>query len=91
MHEYTPFAITIAVIVAGILFNKYDLNSLRNEIAARFEPRFDQIDRRFDQIDKRLDRIEARITVIEGDLRSFYSVTGKHEARIDILERDRRS
>ena len=87
MHEYIPFAITIAVIITGILFNKQDLSSLRAEMLSRF----DQSDKRMDRIEDRIDRIETRITVIESDLRNFYSITGKHDARIEILERDRRS
>ena len=41
----------------------------------------------FNRIDSRLDRIENRVTVIEGDLRQFYSVTGKLEGRLDEISK----
>jgi hypothetical protein len=80
MHEYLPFAITLVVILAGILFNRADLGSLRLELNGRL----DKLDQRIDKMEQRIDQ---RLLVIEGDLRAFYQITGELKGRIDTLEK----
>jgi len=36
---------------------------------------------------QRLDRVDARLDRVDADLRTFYSITGKLEGRLDTLEK----
>jgi type II secretory pathway component PulJ len=78
VHEYAPLAITLVAIFAGILVNKYDLNSLKADMNARFE-----------RTDKQFEEVNRRLLAIEADLRQFYSITGELKARVELLEKRR--
>ncbi len=72
MHDVVIVGIPLAAILAGILFNRSDVRELRAEM----QTRFNRVDDRFNKVDDHLGRIDA-------DLRQFYHLTGKLEARMD--------
>ena len=76
MHDLVIVGVPLLAILAGILFNRADVNGLRGEM----RDRFDQVDRRFNKVEDHLGRIDA-------DLRQFYHLTGKLEARMDALDK----
>ena len=76
MHDVVIVGIPLVAILAGILFNRSDVKDLRTEMQSRFN----HIDDRFNKVDDHLGRIDA-------DLRQFYHLTGKLEARMDGLEK----
>jgi predicted nuclease with TOPRIM domain len=92
VHEYAPLAITLVAIFAGILVNKSDLNSLKVDIAARFErtdKQFERVDKQFERVDRQIEAVTDRLLTIESDLRQFYSITGELKGRVDALEKRR--
>ena len=72
MHDTINLALPLIAILAGILFNRADAK---------------QTHERLDRLDTRLDRLDTRVGNIEGDLRAFYTVTGKLEGLVDELAR----
>ena len=76
MHDVVIVGIPLIAILAGILFSRSDIKDLR----ADMQTRFNKVDDRFNKVDDHLGRIDA-------DLRQFYHLTGKLEARIDGLEK----
>jgi hypothetical protein len=76
MHDVFTVGIPLLAILAGILFSRNDTKELRAEMNARFN----RVDDRFNKVEDHLGRIDA-------DLRQFYHLTGKLEARMDSLEK----
>ena len=76
MHDVVFATIPVAAILAGILFNRNDTKDLRAEMNAGFA----RIETRFNKIEDHLGRIDA-------DLRQFYHLTGKLEARMDAIDK----
>ena len=42
---------------------------------------------RFTAVDARFDRLESRMDRMQADLSQFYTILGKHEVRLDVLEK----
>ena len=42
---------------------------------------------RFNALESRMSSLETRLVAIEGDLRRFYEILGRHDAEIEILKR----
>jgi uncharacterized protein YdcH (DUF465 family) len=83
MHDVVIVGIPLLAILAGILFNRSDTKELRAEMNAfrgEVNARFNEVNARFNKVDDHLGRIDA-------DLRQFYHLTGKLEARMDSLEK----
>ncbi len=78
MHDILTIGVPLVAILAGVLFNRNDTKDLRLELHAL---RAD-MQTRFNRVDDHLGRIDA-------DLRQFYHLTGKLEARMDALEKPR--
>jgi len=54
------------------------------------DKRFDQQDKRFDQQDKRFDRLESKVDRVDTVLHEIHLMLGRHDARLDALEKERR-
>ena len=78
MHDYWMVGTTIALILAGILFNRQDVG----RVEARMDARFEQVNARFDQMNARFDGLQR-------DLNGFYQILGSHDARLEHLEKRR--
>jgi hypothetical protein len=76
MHDVVIVGIPLFAILAGILFSRSDNKELRTEMNA-FRG---EVNARFNKVEDHLGRIDA-------DLRQFYHLTGKLEARMDSLEK----
>jgi hypothetical protein len=76
MHDIVVVGVPLIAIFAGILFNRSDTKDLRGELK---DMRGD-MQARFNKVDDHLGRIDA-------DLRQFYHLTGKLEARMDAVEK----
>jgi DNA anti-recombination protein RmuC len=76
MHDVVVVGIPLIAILAGILFSRSDVKELRLEMNTRFN----RVDDRFNKIEDHLGRIDA-------DLRQFYHLTGKLEARMDAFDK----
>ncbi len=76
MHDVVIVGIPLIAILAGILFNRSDVKDLRGELRD-FRG---EVNARFTKLEDHLGRIDA-------DLRQFYHLTGKLEARMDGLEK----
>jgi hypothetical protein len=80
MHDVIIVGVPLIAILAGILFSRSDIKELRTEMNARFNKIDGDVNSRFNKIEDHLGRIDA-------DLRQFYHLTGKLEARMDSLEK----
>lgn len=76
MHDLISVGVPLIAILGGVLFNRNDTKELRAEMNARFN----EMNTRFNKVEDLLGRIDA-------DLRQFYHLTGKLEARMDALEK----
>jgi hypothetical protein len=80
MNEFIGFAAVIVSIFAGILFN----NSRFGAIDAR-------LDRLQSETDGKLDRMQTnlngRMDRMQADLSQFYRDLGRHDAKIETLEK----
>jgi uncharacterized membrane-anchored protein YhcB (DUF1043 family) len=91
MNEIVGFAAVIVSIFAGILLNNARLNKLEEKVDARFN----EVDRRFErmqaEINSRFERMQAEINGrfdrIQQDLIVFYRDLGRHDAKIEGLEK----
>ena len=80
MHDVIIVGVPLLAILAGILFNRSDIQGLRNEISGlRSEFKADIRDLR-SEMNSRFDRVDA-------ELRYFHGVTGKLDGRIEALEK----
>jgi hypothetical protein len=76
MHDVIIVGVPLIAILAGIFFSRNDIKDLRGEI----KDLRSEMNARFARVDSHLDRIDA-------DLRQFYHLTGKLEARMDAIEK----
>jgi hypothetical protein len=76
MHDVVVVGLPLLAILAGILFSRSDVKDLRAEIGSLRS----EMNNRFNKVEDHLGRIDA-------DLRQFYHLTGKLEARMDSLEK----
>ena len=76
MHDLLTIGVPLLAILAGVLFNRNDTKELRGELMA-FRA---EVNGRFNKVEDHLGRIDA-------DLRQFYHLTGKLEARMDALDK----
>jgi hypothetical protein len=70
----------LAAIFAGILLN----NKNAKEMKADFLREISRLDSKIDSVSLSL---HARLNVIDSDLREFYHLNGKHEGRLDSIEK----
>lgn len=83
MHDIVVVGLPLVVILAGIMFSRNDTKELRGEIKdlrSEMQARFTEVQARFNKVEDHLGRIDA-------DLRQFYHLTGKLEARMDAIEK----
>jgi hypothetical protein len=80
MHDIVTVGIPLIAILAGILFSRSDIKELRAEMSARFNKIDGDVNARFNKVEDHLGRIDA-------DLRQFYHLTGKLEARMDAFDK----
>jgi hypothetical protein len=83
MHDVVVVGIPLIAILAGILFNRSDSKDLRGELRdmrSDMQARFTDVQARFSKMDDHLGRIDA-------DLRQFYHLTGKLEARMGAFDK----
>ena len=87
MNEMIGFAVVIVTIFAGILFN----NSRFNAIDARFNSTDARLDHMQTERNGRIDHLQAelngRIDRVQGDLGRFFRELGRHDARIESIEK----
>jgi hypothetical protein len=82
-----PLLIMLAAILAGILFNNktaQDIKADLKDTRADFHREIARLDAKIDGVSLSL---HARLDVIDADLRQFYHLSGKHEGRIDAIEK----
>ena len=80
MHDVIIVGVPLVAILAGILFSRSDIKELRAEMIARFNKIDGDVNSRFNKVEDYLGRIDA-------DLRQFYHLTGKLEARMDAFDK----
>ena len=83
MHDVVIVGIPLLAILAGILFSRSDARDLRSELK---DLRVEMLSR-FSRVDDHFNRIEDHLGRIDADLRQFYHLTGKLEARMDALDK----
>jgi len=87
VNEIIGFAVVIVTIFAGILFN----NSRFNAIDGRFAAIDARLDHMQTELNGRIDRLQAelngRIDRVQGDLGQFFRELGRHDARIESIEK----
>jgi len=76
MHDVLIVGVPLLAILAGVLFNRSDSKDLRTEIGALRS----DMNTHFNKVVDHLGRIDA-------DLRQFYHLTGKLEARMDAFDK----
>ncbi len=55
MHEGLQYA-TLAILLSGILLNRYDTQSLRKDLDAKLDKLDTSVDAKLDKLDQKLDR-----------------------------------
>ena len=83
MHDVVVVGIPLLAILAGILFSRSDIKDLRTDMLGRFN----EVGGRFNEVHVRFNKIEEHLSRIDADLRQFYHLTGKLEARVDAIEK----
>ena len=90
MHDVIIVGVPLLAILAGILFNRGDVKDLRSEIkdlrSEIKDVRSEIKDLRSD-MQARFNKMEGHLDRIDADLRQFYHLTGKLEARMDSFEK----
>ena len=76
MHDVVVVGIPLIAILAGILFSRSDSKDLRGEVK----------DLRSEML-ARFSKVEDYLGRIDADLRQFYHLRGKLEARMDSLDK----
>jgi DNA anti-recombination protein RmuC len=76
MHDVVIVGIPLIAILAGILFGRSDAK----EVCGELRDLRSEMQSRFNKVEDHLGRIDA-------DLRQFYHLTGKLEARMDSFEK----
>lgn len=75
MHDIVVVGVPLIAILAGTLFNNQALNHLET------------------RLDGRLDRMQGEITNLRSEIHrefeQFYRTLGQHDAKIEILEKQR--
>jgi peptidoglycan hydrolase CwlO-like protein len=80
VQQSIPLIITLTAILAGILFNNKVAHDMKAELKADFQ-------REISRLDDKIDSVSAKLEVIQADLRQFYHLSGKHEGRLDAIEK----
>ena len=83
MHDVIIVGLPLLMILAGILMNRSDAKDLRSEMK---DVRSEMKDLRQEAIGRHSE-VLARFNVLEADMRQFYHLTGKLEARMDSFEK----
>jgi len=73
MHDVLIVSVPLIAILAGILFNRSEMQSLRSELRSDVKELRSEMNARFDRVD--------------AELRYFHGVTGKLDGRIEALEK----
>ena len=76
VQQTIPLVILLAAIFAGIFLN----NKKADDLKADFQ-------REISRLDDKFDNVSAKLEVIQADLRQFYHLSGKHEGRLDAIEK----
>lgn len=74
LQLYRALGLPTVTVLVGILMNWSSTRNLRDDVAGRM-----------DRMDDRLGRMDHDLVGIQSDLRTFYSVTGRFEGRMDEL------
>jgi hypothetical protein len=87
MHDVVVVGIPLVAILAGILFNRSDVAGLRSEFRSDVAGlRSELKDIRY-ETNSGFNKVEDHLGRIDADLRQFYHLTGKLEARMDAIEK----
>jgi len=84
MHDVLIVSVPLITILAGLFFNRTEMQQLRAELKADMRELRNEMNARFDRIDAEMN---ARFDRVDAELRYFYGLTGKLEGRIDALEK----
>ena len=87
MHDVFIIGVPLVVILAGILLNRSEYRDLRSEIKDLRLDVSDQIKGIKGDAATRHSEVLARFNVLEADMRQFYHLAGKLEARMDSIEK----
>jgi len=95
MHDVLIVSVPLITILAGLFFNRSEMQHFRSEMKAemkelRSELRAEvgvlrsEMNARFDRMDAEMN---SRFDRIDAELRYFHGVTGKLEGRVESLEK----
>lgn len=90
MHDIVTVGVPLLAILAGVLFNRSDSKDIRAEIGGlrgELGGLRGEMNARFGEMNSRFNKVEDHLGRIDADLRQFYHLTGKLEARMDSLEK----
>jgi hypothetical protein len=84
MHDVLIVSVPLIAILAGLFFNRTDMNNLRSDSKA------DSLSLRNElksEIKELRSEMNARFDRVDAELRYFHGVTGKLDGRIEALEK----
>jgi archaellum component FlaC len=91
MNEIFGFAAVIVSILAAQLFNNSRLNAVEARLESRIDRLVTEINRVQTETNTRMDRMQseltARIDRIQADLAQFYRDLGRHDEKIESIEK----
>jgi hypothetical protein len=94
VHDIVIAGVPLRAILAGVLFNRFDVSALKTH-RRNFKTEFTNqirdlhIGKSFDQQDARLGRQDARLDRMQADISSFVAESSLHEVRIEAPERQK--
>ena len=74
MHDVLIVSVPLITILAGLFFNRTEMQGLRAELKADMKDLRSEMNGRFDRVD--------------AELRYFHGLTGKLDARVEALEKN---
>ncbi len=93
MLNYGPALLIVFSVFLGILLNRREVTSLKEDMNKQFERSKEDMNKQFqsskEDMNKQFERVDRRLTLIENDQKQFFQVTGKMDGRIDELSRGR--
>jgi uncharacterized protein (DUF885 family) len=91
MNEIFGFAAVIVSILAAQLFNNSRLNAVEERLESRIDRLQTEINRVQRETDMRMDRMQSELTArmdrIQADLAQFFRELGRHDAKIEAIEK----
>ena len=87
MHDLLIVGVPLWAILAGLFLNNQQLEKLDTRMTSRFTALDSRFDKFESNVDFRFNRLDSHMDRMQSDLSRFFTILGKHEVRLDVLEK----